>query len=58
MMTTPTLVDMNNDGVRDIVMSAYDGTMRLYDGETLDIIWTSKFDDGLESYRYDDGVLI
>ncbi|KAI0219154.1 hypothetical protein LSAT2_029235 [Lamellibrachia satsuma] len=48
-MVSPTLVDMNNDGVRDIVMSAYDGTMRLYDGETLDVIWTTRFY-GFESY--------
>ncbi|KAI0236790.1 hypothetical protein LSAT2_012668 [Lamellibrachia satsuma] len=48
-MVSPTLVDMNNDGVRDIVMSAYDGTMRLYDGETLDIMWTTRFY-GFESY--------
>ncbi|KAI0211987.1 hypothetical protein LSAT2_003139 [Lamellibrachia satsuma] len=48
-MTSPTLVDMNNDGVRDIAMSAYDGTVRLYDGETLDIMWSTRFY-GLESY--------
>ncbi|KAI0227422.1 hypothetical protein LSAT2_022102 [Lamellibrachia satsuma] len=48
-MVSPTLVDMNNDGVRDIVMSAYDGTMRLYDGETLDIMWITRFY-GFESY--------
>ncbi|KAI0227420.1 hypothetical protein LSAT2_022100 [Lamellibrachia satsuma] len=48
-MVSPTLVDMNNDGVRDIAMSAYDGTMRLYDGETLNIMWTTRFH-GFESY--------
>ena len=49
-MVPPTLVDMNNDGVRDIAMSAYDGTVRLYNGDTLDIMWTSTFSD-FESYR-------
>jgi len=45
------LVDMNNDGVRDIAMSAYDGTMTLYDGETLDVMWTTTTFIGYESYR-------
>ena len=46
----PTLVDMNNDGVRDIMMTAYDGLMRLYDGDTLKVMWTANFH-GYESYR-------
>ena len=49
-MVTPTLVDMNNDGILDIMMSAYDGTIQLFDGETLDIMWTAQFP-GFESYR-------
>ena len=49
-MVSPTLVDMNGDGINDIVMSAYDGTIRLYDGETLGVMWTAKFP-GYESYR-------
>ena len=49
-MVSPTLVDMNNDGIRDIFMSAYDGTIRLYDGETLDIMWTTRFY-RFETYR-------
>ena len=49
-MVPPTLVDMNNDGVRDIMMTAYDGLIRLYDGDTLEVMWTTKFH-GFESYR-------
>ncbi|KAK2179236.1 hypothetical protein NP493_504g03043 [Ridgeia piscesae] len=48
-MVPPTLVDMNNDGVRDIMMTAYDGLIRLYDGDTLDVMWTTKFH-GFETY--------
>ena len=45
------LIDMNNDGVKDILMSAFNGWMILYDGETLEVIWKIKFEDR-ESYRY------
>ncbi|KAI0222414.1 hypothetical protein LSAT2_026355 [Lamellibrachia satsuma] len=48
-MVTPTLVDMNNDGIHDIMMSVYDGTIQLFDGETLDIMWSTQFP-GFESY--------
>ena len=49
-MVTPTLVYMNNDGIHDIMMSAYDGTIQLFDRETLDIMWIAQFR-GFESYR-------
>ena len=51
MMVPPVLVDVNKDGVRDIVMSAFDGTMILYCGETMAIKWKVKFENR-ESYRY------
>ena len=49
-MVPPVLADVNNDDVRDILMSSFDGTMILYDGETLEILWKVKFNDR-ESYR-------
>ena len=50
-MVPPVMVDLNNDGVNEIVMSAYDGNIVAYDGETLNHLWsTSLF--GFESYRY------
>ena len=50
-MVPPVLVDMNEDGVKDILMSGFDGTMILFDGETLDVMWKVKFENR-ESYRY------
>ena len=49
-MVPPVLVDMNKDGVKDILMSGFDGTMILFDGETLDVMWKVKFENR-ESYR-------
>ncbi|XP_013402918.1 protein FAM234B isoform X1 [Lingula anatina] len=48
-MVPPTLVDVTHDGVKDILMSGYDGTMALYNGETLETIWQKQFI-GYESY--------
>ena len=45
----PLLVDMNTDGVKDILMVAYDGLIRLYDGETLNTMWQTEYS-GFESY--------
>ena len=49
-MVPPVCVDMNHDGVNDILMSAYDGTMILFDGQTLETKWTQQFP-GFEMYR-------
>ncbi|XP_063400956.1 protein FAM234B-like [Mytilus trossulus] len=48
-MVPPVLVDINKDGVKDILMSAFDGNMILFDGETLDVLWKINFGDK-ESY--------
>ena len=49
-MVPPVLIDMNKDGVKDILMSAFNGYMILYDGETLEVMWKFKVDER-ESYR-------
>ncbi|OWF47957.1 protein FAM234B-like [Mizuhopecten yessoensis] len=48
-MVPPVLVDVNKDGVNDILMTGFDGTMVLYDGENLEVMWKIKFEDR-ESY--------
>ena len=42
-MVPPVCVDTNKDGVRDIFMVAYDGTVTLFDGETMRKIWSVQF---------------
>ena len=49
-MVPPVCVDMNSDGVKDILMLAFDGRITLYDGETLQERWTIVFV-GYECYR-------
>ena len=49
-MVPPVLVDMDADGVKDILMSAYDGTLALFNGATLKLMWAREFS-GYESYR-------
>ena len=51
MMVPPVCVDVNKDGVKDILLNAYDGNITLYNGENLTVIWQNKFP-GFESYRY------
>ena len=50
-MIAPVLADLTNDGTPDILMSAFEGVIALYDGETLQQLWTKEFP-GMESYRY------
>ena len=50
-MTPPVCIDVTGDGVGDLLMSAYEGLITLYDGETLDQIWSTPFPN-MESYRY------
>ena len=50
-MVPPLLIDMNGDGTRDILMTAYDGTFTMYNGETLSQLWTVQFPH-YETYRY------
>ncbi|XP_033752716.1 uncharacterized protein LOC117336335 isoform X1 [Pecten maximus] len=48
-MVPPVLVDVNKDGVNDILMTGFDGTMALYNGEDLQVMWKIKFEER-ESY--------
>jgi len=49
-MVPPVLVDVNKDGVRDILMNSFNGVMILYDGETLAPLWKIELENR-ESYR-------
>lgn len=51
-MVPPVIIDMNNDGVKDIVVSAYEGIVLVYDGKTMKEIWRNTHFHGYESYRY------
>lgn len=44
------LIDVNKDGVKDIVMLVFDGIMIFFCGEILVIKWKVKFEDR-EFYR-------
>ena len=49
-MVGPVLADLTHDGTPDILMSAFEGVLVLYDGETLQEMWRHHFP-GMESYR-------
>jgi hypothetical protein len=49
-MVPPVLVDMNKDGIHDILLITFDGTFILYDGKNLSVIWRRELQ-GYESYR-------
>ncbi|KAK7112143.1 uncharacterized protein [Littorina saxatilis] len=62
-MVPPVLADLTGDGTADILMSAFEGFLVLYDGETRQELWRRHFT-GMESYSTpapghydDDGVL-
>nr|XP_006820304.1 PREDICTED: uncharacterized protein LOC102807881 [Saccoglossus kowalevskii] len=50
-MVPVVIADMNNDGIDDIIVSLFDATVTVLDGQTLEIIWTtdSRFQ-GLQFY--------
>lgn len=48
-MTPPVIVDVDKDGIKDLVVSAYDGKLFLLNGKTLNVRWTAQFDN-MESY--------
>jgi len=43
-------VDVDADGVQDILLSTFDGHLALYNGKTLKPIWIADFH-GMQSYR-------
>lgn len=43
LIVPPVIVDVNNDKIMDILMSAFDGKVILYDGLTLQKKWAADF---------------
>ncbi|XP_060559392.1 uncharacterized protein LOC132719615 [Ruditapes philippinarum] len=48
-MVPPVVVDYNNDSVKDILMTSFEGINNLYSGKDLSLIWTANFS-GMETY--------
>lgn len=48
-MTPPVLLDMTGDGTLDIVFAAYNSTVMLVDGDSLQILWDFRYP-GSETY--------
>lgn len=48
-MVPPVIVDHDGDGVKDILMSSFEGIVRLFYGKNLQTAWTTSFT-GMESY--------
>ena len=48
-MVPPVIVDVDKNGIDDILVSCFDGTLQLIDGRTLFPLWTRQFD-GFEFY--------
>lgn len=49
-MVPPVIVDVNNDGEKDVLVSVFEGAMVLLDGKTLTEKWRRPFPN-MESYR-------
>lgn len=39
----PVLADVTGDGVEDVLMSALEGNLILFDGQSLQPVWNKKF---------------
>ena len=50
-MVPPVVVDYDNDGTQDILLTFFEGINRLYNGKDLHLIWTANFS-GMETYGY------
>ena len=50
LMVPPVCVDLTGDGVRDVVMAAYDGTVMVRHGDTMKEVWKVAFT-GYEAHR-------
>ena len=48
-MVPPIVLDIDNDGVNEILVSEFDGTLELIQGKTMKPLWTRTFD-GCEFY--------
>lgn len=49
-MTPPVLLDLNEDGAEDIVMSMFNSHVIAFDGKTLDQLWNFSVPSS-ESYK-------
>lgn len=50
-ITTPSLVDINNDGILDIIAVSFNSNIYAIDGANFEIIWTKSFPN-YESYTF------
>jgi hypothetical protein len=48
-MVPPIILDIDDDGIEDILVSCFDGTLALIDGKTMKTLWKRVFD-GFEFY--------
>ncbi|XP_045211867.2 uncharacterized protein LOC123563244 [Mercenaria mercenaria] len=48
-MVPPVVVDYDSNGVKDILMTSFEGINNLYSGDDLHLIWTANFS-GMETY--------
>ena len=50
-MTPPVLIDVNNDGIEDIIIPIYNSTLFAFDGKTFKQLWNKTFPSS-ETYRF------
>jgi hypothetical protein len=48
-MVPPIILDIDHDGIDDILVSCFDGTLELIHGQTMKPLWTRVFE-GFEFY--------
>lgn len=53
----PVLVDLTEDGVKDILVSVFDGQVLAFDGKTCSKLWRRSFQK-TEFYRYSHSIIV